>query len=515
MEPIKRNAVLLIGGTTLNDAPFIERGLKLKAVAAADAESEFETARAIIFALYANDIPAMKKYFDGLATKAEDHGLAQVILVNDATLAQVDAIRQKDYKHYKSLIAQQNEASKAAEFIARHKIGQPAKQRDHTKLGAPWKVVEIEPAEIGGRFSEEERLLLERAFFDCKKIYLHPLTGGVAALGVFRVDAWREEHVVGPCPMPYFVKIATLEDIDKERWNYKTYVDHYIPFHLRPNLDVRRCVNGHSKAILVGNFVDDAIPLRNVLKTGAAAGILFSLFETTLRGFRLQPFVAGYPPIGGLDTFARNRISIERLESIPEVIAEAQRLGLRLAPAEIEGMLLSAASGVTCYQSPYHGDLHQGNVMVRANDAILIDFLSSKNGAPLPADPATLEVSLMFDTDEDEKLADFPTWQALVDEIYPASFRTLHPPALFETRPGLYSWLRKALRELRHVLIACEQDETTAKIIVAAYLMRFARLAKTDISNENKTLKFRRHAYALVIAERIAQSLQPPAAAGP
>lgn len=510
MEPLKRDIVLNIGGASVDAAAFAERDLKLLPKAADVAESAFDTARAVIVAIAPGNIPDMKRSFEGILARAEDHGLAQIILVSSPTdRAQVTAIRSESYAHYKAQIIETGEEIKAAEFIARHKIGEPAKH------GFPLKGVEIEPAEIVANFDPEDILLLERAFFDCRKIYLHRQFGGVAALGVYRADAWREEHIVGPCPMPYFIKIASRDDINEERRNYKAYVDHYIPFHLRPNLDVKRCVSGHSKAILVGNFVDDAVPLRKVLKTGGAAGVLFSLFETSLRGFRLQPFVSGQAPSGRVEPFVENRISIPRLEQKSDVIKEAITLGLSTSHREIEERLISAASRLICHKSPYHGDLHQGNIMVRGNDAIVIDFLNTGNGAPLPADPATLEVSLMFDTDDDEKLSDFSTWKELIDDIYPDPFLTLHPPVLFEMRPGKYLWLRKALRELRHILIACERDETAAKIMVATYLMRFARLTKLDILDDNKKLRFRRHAYAIVIAERIARSLSSPTTARP
>ena len=141
--------------------------------------------------------------------------------------------------------------------------------------------------------------------------------------------------------------------------------------------------------------------------------------------------------------------------------------------------------------------------MVRAGDAILIDFASITNG-PLTVDPATLETSLMFGTESHEKKEDFSEWCAFIDEIYEKEVTTLHPPALFEDKPGHFSWLRRPLRELRHILLACEGSNQEAKVVLAACLMRFSRQKiETLTSDDAIDLAKNRHCYALVVAERI------------
>jgi hypothetical protein len=69
-----------------------------------------------------------------------------------------------------------------------------------------------------------------------------------------------------------------------------SHVEHYIPFNLRPNLDRRRCVRGSKFSAIAGNFVEDAFYLRKALRQGAGAGVLFSTFETSLKGFHVQAF---------------------------------------------------------------------------------------------------------------------------------------------------------------------------------------------------------------------------------
>jgi hypothetical protein len=296
--------------------------------------------------------------------------------------------------------------------------------------------------------------------------------------------------------------------VETEKFNYGMYAEHYIPFNLRPNIGRQRCVATRSKAALIGNFVDDAVPLREALQSGHGIGSVFSLFETTLKNFRLQPFASGKKPENGwLERFATGRIKIDELTAKAKVVARAQALGLTATPRELHDRIAAAARPLACIIGPNHGDLHTGNVMVRGGDAILIDFGSANHG-PLTADPATLEVSLMFGTDSWETENDFTEWQQFIDEIYPVNAMNLRPPALFENKPGSSSWLRRSLRELRHVLLACEGSGMEAQIMLATYLMRYARLDIETLEEDTaKTLAFDRHCFALVVAERIVKGL--------
>ena len=271
-------------------------------------------------------------------------------------------------------------------------------------------------------------------------------------------------------------------------------------------MDNKRCVHTSTQSALVGNFVDDGVPLRKSLRAGQC-GAIFALFETTLRGFRLQPAAAHSAPMADfLAGFVKDRIQADRVPTEGTQHARTT-FGLSTAPNDLEDILCKKAEKVHCLVGPYHGDLHAGNVMIREGDAILIDFSTVGNG-PLTADPAALEASLLFGTDDDDDPESFDEWRSFLDEIYQATPLTLRPPALFENQPGRFSWLRRPLRELRHVLLGCDCDKIEAEIVLAAYLMRYARLAIEDLSNEGlKKLAFFRHAYALVIAERIVKGL--------
>ena len=107
--------------------------------------------------------------------------------------------------------------------------------------------------------------------------------------------------------------------------------------------------------------------------------------------------------------------------------------GLATDPNTLRDRICEAAKTVSCFFGPYHGDLHPGNIMVRGGDAILIDFSSASDG-PLTADPAALEVSLIFGTDEDDKPECFQSG-VFVDEVYESGNLTLHPCRCWKENP--------------------------------------------------------------------------------
>ncbi len=133
----------------------------------------------------------------------------------------------------------------------------------------------------------------------------------------------------------------------------------------------------------------------------------------------------------------RGRIKLDELLKKTDVIERARQLGLTATPQEHHEKICAAAKPRTYMMGPYHADLHTGNVMVRGGDAILIDFGSTSHG-PLTADPATLEASLMLERSHGKKKKRFQEWRVLIDEIYGQQITTLHPPALFETKPGRF-----------------------------------------------------------------------------
>lgn len=483
--------MLQLGSAEVAEKAFSERQLGLEPFTVAQIPAEANSACGILIAELSGGIGFIRSCIESLKDTAQDSGLAFAIIVPlPDQLAVANRLTRELDVHSRCTVNLALDTGKAAEFLARWNPGPP--------LGNPkisTSTLNVDPRHV---------LLLRRSFHDCERIYLEPLGGGRDAPGVFCVHAWLQKSTVGTRPLPFFVKLSSPKKIADERSNYERYADFYIPFYLRPNIVPPRCAEIAGLSALVGNFVEDSIPLRTALRTGQTPGIIFSLFEVSLKGFRSQP------PIGPsesydetLATFIRARTQAEKVE--PDVIAIAQTHGVKLSPKAIETLLCDTVGALQRRFSPYHGDMHSGNAMIRGKDAILIDFSAVKRG-PLTADPAALEISLVFGTDKLDKPAEFKQWKSMANEMYDGV--PIHQPPALTGGPGPFSWLYKAVREIRHILLGCDCKQEEAAEVLAAYLLRFARLSADKFEDKALTdLARSRQAYALVIAERIVKSL--------
>jgi hypothetical protein len=121
----------------------------------------------------------------------------------------------------------------------------------------------------------------------------------------------------------------------------------------------------------------------------------------------------------------------------------------------------------------------------------------------LAADPAVLEVSLLFGMDGSETQAGFDKWAAFVDRMLASPCEPPLPSAITAANYE-YLWLEDAIRELRHVVVCCGSDELELLIVLAAALLRYGRLSPLESgSDELKGLDERRHAYAIVCADNV------------
>jgi len=487
LNPLRRDVVLLHG--RIDPRPFKDRQLEPVKFEEKDIEISFRFARGLVAVVKSGKFGEIKRCFESIFRRAEEHGLLVAVLVDQKDYKQVVKIRDADPDSSARIYYRKN-VKQAAEDIAREYIS-PKQENEAT----------IEYSEEVKKLGPEKELLLRRAFCDCTRILLEPLPEGKGSRGVFRVHVWRKGSPVGPKPLPFFAKFLSPNDRDKEWVNYRDCAELYIPFNLRPNLIRRRCVTGRTLAMLVGNFVEDAAPLRTALHDGWAGKAVINLFETTLRAFRLQPFAHAEGKKKLLPAFVARRTTCKDIDA--NIIKRSRELGLGKHPIQLEKDLCALAKDVEAWWGPIHGDLHDGNVMVRNGQGILIDMGSIREG-PLTADPATLEASLVFRTYESDAFGDFESWRTFVDSLYqPFPIRPPNPDA----ERGKYTWLRHAVRDVRLMLLGYDCHDTEAAIVVACHLLRFARLPIENCPSGLSELAISRHAYALVTAERIIKKL--------
>jgi hypothetical protein len=284
--------------------------------------------------------------------------------------------------------------------------------------------------------------LIRRAFSDCSDIYLVPLRKGRSGADVFRVhaqiDASAGDAVLGATTQPYFVKIHSRSETVAEYKIYEQEVQPYVPFHLTPHLDTRRCGIGSVAGILVSDFVSESEDLLQCASDGRATSALACLFDRTLLGWHAQaseergkalsdPLLASFPSC----------IEASRLD-------RARELGAQLTLEQLQA-LFQCCDSEPVLVGPVHGDLHAKNVQIRGVDAIAIDF-GSQSRAPLLFDAAKLEASLLVEMRFPNDI-EVHHWLEVVRPLYEADLLACSPPSV---PPGNWAtWLYANIRQIR------------------------------------------------------------------
>lgn len=237
--------------------------------------------------------------------------------------------------------------------------------------------------------SREREILIRRAFEDCKTVRLHQMDDGLSQVKAYRLYAELSEGLLGPSPSAYFVKIGARQKITEEYDKYQGVALTYIPFHLGPRLHLDRCALGAHEGIIVGSFVEDAELLRDCANAGRATAAIGNLLNRTLRPWHNRSWIDPRSIAEFLLPLFPTEVPDHRQSLI-------RQYGATRTLDELRTMFQS------CTSSPVrigfiHGDLHTTNVLVRSDDAIIIDFEKVENNKPLVYDLASLEGSLFID----------------------------------------------------------------------------------------------------------------------
>jgi hypothetical protein len=191
----------------------------------------------------------------------------------------------------------------------------------------------------------------------------------------------------------------------------------------------------------VGNFVEHSESLLDVARRGDAQPVIYSLFDEALRGWRLQAYVQDDAHALGSSLWNSLKdlfdlTSSRCASSLARRAKEATAFGEVRSPQEIF-RVLETRGNLRHRLAPCHGDLHAFNVRARRGEAILIDFNSARFSGPLVADPASLEVSFVFEADPHD--ADDEGWRALAESLYNPDHLHRAPPPPKE--PGRREWM--------------------------------------------------------------------------
>lgn len=358
--------------------------------------------------------------------------------------------------------------------------------------------------EIELGLSLDDRILFRRAFWDCDIARVKELKEGRSSARVFRVHARRKNQEPPGYLLPFLVKIDAADEMRRERINYSRFVEGHVPFTQRPNFSASRSISTPTRAIMVSDFVDEAHSLVEVCRRPESRDVLYSLFDDALRSWRRDAFNdnASSPELP-ITIYLGS--AVKPSEILASVLSKAEKLGLKAAPADLLARL-EAVSAFPYRIGTIHGDLHPGNVMVRRQEAILIDFASIWENRPIIADLACLEVAACF-TVAPERVgrsarqlnqSEYKVWTAELAKLF--DFTCLnHVPPLQE--PGPQDWLWTLCRQTRSMATQADASKAAYASALVIYLLRRARLST---ASEHPAIG----AQALITAERIIEGLE-------
>jgi hypothetical protein len=245
----------------------------------------------------------------------------------------------------------------------------------------------------GPDLTDERKLLLKRAFWDCSKIELLPKTDGMSGVDAFEAFAHLATNVVGgPAPYRCFVKLGPRVKVAREFEKYRTTALENVPFHLGPRLRANRCVLGKSEGLITCDFVVGAETLRDCIRDGRGVHVIGNLFNQTLISWRRAATMEHRPLQEFLAEHLRERSVIpEHREPLVKAYGTTSTL------EELKALIARACPSQPVLVGVIHGDLHATNVLVRMNDAVIIDLERIATGQPLLLDAASLEGGLFVD----------------------------------------------------------------------------------------------------------------------
>jgi hypothetical protein len=509
---IERTQVLWLGRRPPKSTfvEFERRHLRLNVTKGLLSDGDFAVSCAAIFCFdprnKGNSIGLVEQY----ASKAAEHGVLVVLHAKDdgeirllqAHMLDFPEIMGKfvDFPRPIKQFSIGRPAYELAELAARHPAGPPLNSELEIKGKPPEKETDV--------------FLLKRAFGDCKAITVEPLTKGFSGARVLAVYAEFPEGEVAPFPLPYFAKIDSCKHILKEYEAYDRFVTRYIPFSQRPNCEPKRCFLGLTDGILVGDFVDDSVSLADIVQPTGARGIIHSLFDDALRGWRQQAYRRNdRVPLADIRPSIFEPGRIKALH-----VAAAKRLGATLSETDLTKLLDTSATHLY-RRGPMHGDLNTQNIRVRNGEAVLIDFYKSDVGA-LAADLASLEIAICFSLEADSLWSEkaqrpytdserFKEWRRHVDSLFvfkPGEFGMVPP---LQEQPCVHSWMWSACRQLRLMAHYIEPSEGAYAYLLAAYLLRMAMFPDDESKIEPGSPDAAVRGYAYWCAERILLAMAP------
>lgn len=374
--------------------------------------------------------------------------------------------------------------------------------RSNSASAAPKLPLSIDAKKSDGKdLGEEEICLLQRAFYNCVSIKLVALKNGLSETDTYR-GYIRLQNPVGPSlPYVYFVKLGNRKNIATEYRKYELNVMDHVPYHLGPRLRRDRCALGHKLGVIVTDYVHTAEALRDCARDGRAGAAIGNLFSHTLRNWR-----DGAKP-EDIDIGIHLK-EIVKKDVPPHRIQTIESFDPTTKPKEINklrSMLLRSKSMPTL-MGVIHNDLHATNVLVRANDAIIIDFEKLEESGPLLHDVASLEAGLFADGFVGDKRTPSKLLRS-IESLYTLDALNWKFPEFNSS--GRSAWFFECVRLVRMHAREMQIPNRQYALVLAAALLKkscnefnFDELDKVD-KTANLITREKTRAMAYVLAEKI------------
>lgn len=353
------------------------------------------------------------------------------------------------------------------------------------------------------RLTDERELLLKRAFWDCSSIDLFPRTEGMSGVNAFEAFAHFDKNVVGGvAPYRCFIKLGPRDKVAREYENYRTTALENVPFHLGPRLRADRCALGRSQGLITCDYVVGAETLRDCIRDGRGVHVIGNLFNQTLISWRRAASEEPRPLQEFLTEHLRERsvIPAHREPSMKEH-------GATKSLEDLKAIIAKTRPSQPVLVGVIHGDLHATNVLVRMNDAVIIDLERVAKSQPLLLDAASLESGLFIDG----FVGDRRSVEEVLDSLQPLySTKALGQDDHYCNPSNKSAWYVDSVRQIRMQARQMERQPQQYGWTLAAVLLKKAcnpeilqDIAGPEAIGPQKLTREVVRAMAFVLAEKI------------
>ncbi|MHB8724019.1 MAG: phosphotransferase [Casimicrobiaceae bacterium] len=270
----------------------------------------------------------------------------------------------------------------------------------NTSGHSPSSTLQITVEDTSGGMSKlesEHELLIRRAFWNCRMVRLYAKANGQSGVSAYEVYAYLADNEVGgEWPYRFFVKIGGRAKVAREFHKYGTTLLENVPFHLGPRLRLERCVLGRSCGLIVSDFVSGAEPIRDSAREGRGIAAISNLFNVTLLAWRRAAKNESRPLGESLKALLRDDNAKDRTVPSHRKARLAEFTASRPI-ADLIQIVNDMSESAPVLTGMVHGDLHATNVLVRMNDAVIIDLERVHISMPQLFDAASLEAGLFVD----------------------------------------------------------------------------------------------------------------------